>query len=732
MGIGAGSAGSTDAASLPQRRAKADPRRSKVPGCVDRLSPLRVWVPAALPAALLLLFGGWCGTFQGGAAWPQAAIGAAVVVVIALLALAAGVDPRDPLGLGRSGRWLLAGVLLVLVAGVLASPVPRAGRNVLALLPAWLLLPAAVARALTTASRRGGLLLWSAAVAAVSCWALGAAFVSWRAGLGSRASEPLGHHNLLAGLLVATLPVALLSVRGTGRLRLLGWLAGGAGVAALLATRSLGGLLAGGVITCLAAGQSRRWRLPAIGLLALAAGLALPRVLAILRGADPSTAARLGYAEGALAGWAARPLLGHGVGSTPWLLADYLRPVPGVHPPGELVGQTHSVPLTLLFETGATGLLLVGAVLALFAWRCLRRDGADGGDRPLVAAGLLGLLGAAVAALADAAVGVTALPMAFALTAGAALAGRASERAIRPPRGLTLGAALGVVLAAVVAVRPALALRAWTEAAGPDRQSASSVRLLALAHRLDPAFPLYTARLAWSPGRPADERARLALAGAAGAPAVAPFWLRAGALAFEADQRGLARDAFRRAMTLDPLSGAAPFQLFLASGGAEIDCAARAMLAEPRLAAASWWRAFPRQREAAVVRARGWPGVDAGWRGTFAARAAAAVPDPSATAELDLVVGIDGAVRTSLSLHQFRRPPWPGEVARFRLDEVAALAMADLPAAAALRIATPAAFPRQRCAPVSLFDPPSAEPVERLFLDSFETGDWRRWVLRSD
>src|SRR5690606_17166434 len=135
--------------------------------------------------------------------------------------------PRDPLGLGRSGRWLLAGVLLVLVAGVLASPVPRAGRNVLALLPAWLLLPAAVARALTTASRRGGLLLWSAAVAAVSCWALGAAFVSWRAGLGSRASEPLGHHNLLAGLLVATLPVALLSVRGTGRLRLLGWLAGG-------------------------------------------------------------------------------------------------------------------------------------------------------------------------------------------------------------------------------------------------------------------------------------------------------------------------------------------------------------------------------------------------------------------------------------------------------------------------------------------------------------------------
>jgi hypothetical protein len=267
-----------------------------------------------------------------------------------------------------------------------------------------------------------------------------------------------------------------------------------------------------------------------------------------------------------------------------------------------------------------------------------------------------------------------------------------------------------------------VAARADAPGGEPRRQA------LAAATRLDPAFPLYAAADAWQGAQPLEVRARAALAAAESAGGVAPLWLRAGTLAFEAGDRAASRRAFARALALDPLSGVAPFLLFVAGGGVEVDCAARAMLAEPRLAAAVWWRAFPRERQRAVERVVEWPRVDAGWRGEFRDLAAVTRPEPGGRDEIDLVVEVDRDPRLSLALHLFRRDPLPTELARVRLDLPAARRI-DLPPASELPLAAPAAFPHQRCAPVSLFaPPPAADPGEILFRDSFETGDLRRWT----
>jgi len=689
---------------------------------------LRSILLALSPAALLALLAMWSGTFTGAAAWPAGPLGQAALLAVALAAVAWGVDARDPLALGRAGRWLPAALLVVVAAGVAASPAPRAGRAVLALLPAFLLLPAAIAAVLADRRRRDvALAAWSGAVAAVAAWAL----VAWAGGAGPRPAEPLGHHNLLAAFLVTTLPVALLPARRRGLGRVLALAAGVLGGVALAASRSLSGALAVAGVAVVAAarpGGGRRW-IVALALGALA--LATPRLLALAGGADSSAAARLGYAEGALAGWAARPLLGWGAGTTPWRLAEFLRPVPGVHPPGELVGQSHALPLTLAFETGLSGVVLAVATLGLFSLRRRRERAAAGADAPLVTAGLLGLLGATLAALGDAAA-VPALPVAAAATAGAALAGAGHPQSGGGGRAHRWAAAAALVVlggAAAALVRPAAAQARWSAAARAEAPGGEARRrALATAARLDPAFPLYAAAAAWQGGEPVEVRARSALAAAAAAGGVAPLWLRAGTLALEADDRAAARRAFARALALDPLSGVAPFLLFVAGGGVEVDCAARAMLAEPRLAAAVWWRAFPRERQRAVDRVVEWPRVDAGWRGEFRDLAAAARPEPGGSEEIDLVVEVDRDARLSLALHLFRRVPLPAELARVRLDLPAARRI-GLPPAAELLLAAPAAFPHQRCAPVSLFAPPGGgERDEVLFRDSFETGDLRRWT----
>jgi len=671
---------------------------------------------ALLPAVLLAVFAFACGGFATAASWPAGPAGAAIVLTVAV---AGARFADDPLRFGRA-RILVPALWVAVALSVASSPVARAGWTALAMLPAFLLLPAAVARALRDPDRRRtALAAWSTAVAAVGVAGLhGALFVG-----DPRAARPLGHHNLLAAFLVITLPVALLGWRERGLPRLAAAGAGIAGLGALAATRSLGGLAAATVVALVASPRLGRARhlVAGVALLALAAGV--PRAAAILTGEDPSGAARRGYAAAALEGWAERPVVGHGAGATPWQISRWMRPVPGVHPPGELVGEAHSLPLALLLEIGALGALLAAAVaLAFLVRRWRERDAAP--DAGLLASGALGVVGGLVASLADAWLAVPALPLALAASAGAALAGGAAEPAARSRPALALALALLVVGGAAL-VRPALAWRAWESARAASEWRATGERLERAA-RLDPGFPLYRARWAWTADRPAAERAAAALESARAAGGVAPLWLRAGTTAFEAGDRAGARAALERALALDPLSSGAPFLLHLATEGGRLDCAARAMLSDPLLAAATSWRDASRERDLALALVRAWPGIDAGWRRGFVDGVRGLGPLPAAGSEVDLAVEVDRTPAIAMSLHLFRRSPLPGEVSRIRLDRALAGRL-RMPAAATLATSAVAAFPRDRCAPVGLAVPAQGAGGEPVFGDSFESGDAARW-----
>jgi hypothetical protein len=228
------------------------------------------------------------------------------------------------------------------------------------------------------------------------------------------------------------------------------------------------------------------------------------------------------------------------------------------------------------------------------------------------------------------------------------------------------------------------------------RDAHERVRALESAIGRDPGFPLYPARRAWLLTGDPPVAARAAVEAARTGLGVAPLWLRAGVLALEAESPALARPALERALALDPLSAGAPFALYVASGGVDVDCAARALVAEPVLAAATFWRGREAERAAAIARARAWPGVDAGWRSAFAAQAARAHPDGGE--QRDLVYRIDGTPAVSASLHLFRRSPWPAELLRIRVDAGAARQI-DLPAASVMASSAREAFPPRRCAP---------------------------------
>src|SRR5258706_5066644 len=147
-----------------------------------------------LPALLLALFGTWCGTFAWGAAAPAST--AAAVLLLGTLSWI-GAPWRDPLRLGTAGSLLPAALWIAAAASLWASPVPRAGRVAILLLPAFFGLPATMARCWRReAERRWGLRALAVVVAGVALWAL----VAWWF-LGSpRPAVPPGHHNLLAAL----------------------------------------------------------------------------------------------------------------------------------------------------------------------------------------------------------------------------------------------------------------------------------------------------------------------------------------------------------------------------------------------------------------------------------------------------------------------------------------------------------------------------------------------------
>jgi hypothetical protein len=637
-----------------------------------------------LPAALLALFGAWSGTLVPGAG---AFAPLAGHLALAAAILWAGAGGPDPLGLGRGGRWLPWLFLGVLALSVWLSPVPRAGRFPLLLAPALFLLPAAVARCWSSSVDREKGLTGVALVAAGSAaWALGDLL---RSGV-EKAAAPLGHHLLLATWLAALLPLAAAAGRRPGWPRWLGW--GGAGLCAvaLMATRSISGV-AGLAVASWAIAPSRRARGLLLAGAALAAVAGRERLLAVATAADPSLRARLVYWRAGLEGLLERPLLGWGPGSTPWTVSRHLRPEPGVNPPGEVVGDLHSLPVHLAYELGALGLGLGAVAAALFVTAGRRRAAAEDGDWQLARAACAALAASAASLAAGVVLGTLGPWVVLGVAAGALLA--ASPQALPAhPGGPSRWAWPALAVAGLLATLPMEAARVYYDRARAqafDGELGEARRLVRRAVALDPSFPLYQARQGDLMEDP-SARVAAALEAARSAGEVPMLWLAAGARGLEAGEPWSA-EALSRACRLDPLGLFPP--LLLLTARPESPAAPRwggqALLAEPSLAAATWWQGQPGALDRALEAVEVWPGVDAGWREAATGRLAG-LPTGGPTSRLVLDVDTEPAAYT-FSLFAFRRLPWPAEIAsvvawRRGLDAV------DLPPASALRSTRAEAF----------------------------------------
>lgn len=624
-----------------------------------------------VPALLLALFAAWSGTYDLGT---TAAASSAGLLALAGTLLFLGSPWRDPLGLGASGRLLPLALWISMVVSLWASPVPRAGRMGILLLPAFLYLPGAVARCWRTeADRRRGLRAVALATAGISLWAL----ADWLVRGLERPALPLGHHNLLAAWLVIVLPLAVLPAREPGPWRFVGIVGGGLAVITILATRSLGGIAALAVEGLALIVWKRRQRGTAalLALLILAgAATQVPRLMRIATGEDPSARSRAVYYKAGWEGFLARPVLGWGPGSTPWTLSAFTDPAPGASPRTEAVGDLHSLPLQIAYELGIPGLLLAIAVAAVFARRRLRESR---GSEPVLA-GLLGLAGGAVASLASGAIAVTALPLAVAVAAGAALSKNPEER------GADLPARLYTVIALLALAPSELARWHYDRARAADVAGRRNVARaeIARAVALDPTFPLYRMRLALLGG---GDRAALALRAAEDGVAVPVLWTVAGILGYT-EKEPWAPTALERACSLAPLDPLPPFYLMLSDPPAPIH-GAHALLADPRLAAATVWGRRP--LEQALEEVRQWPGVDPGWKEALIAAARASEPRRGfITRKIGLEMDMDESLAgQSLSLAVFRRRPWP---LQWGLIDVRAdlLPRLSLPPAATLRTTT--------------------------------------------
>jgi O-antigen ligase len=662
-------------------------------------------LPELFPATLLTLFGVWCGTFYYGASAP------AVVVGHLLLLAAAAWAWRgwDPLRLGPRARALAPLLWLWLVLAMRASPVPRAGWLAVALLPAFLTLPAAVARCWATPeARRRGVLAVAMVAGAVGVLALAGAL--WQGS--PRAAQPLGNAVALGAFLAMVAPLALVAVLDEhGRWR---WAAAAAlalALLGLLASRSVAAFaaLVVGAVVALPRGR-RRWLL-----VPLLAGLVLlgPRLVRLAAGRDASLHARTSYWGGGLRGIAARPLFGWGPGGTAWTLAPHVVPRPGANPPGEVSVDLHSVPLQLAYELGLPGLGSVGALAIAFVlarWR----EGSLPGAEALRRGGLGGLAAGATALAAGPTLGTTAPWVALAVAAGAALAGGEAaatsvpaQRRPAPPIGWLYGTVALLLLA------PLDAALACYDAArrAPPAQARSWI---ALAVELDPEMPLYHARLGWL--APDAARRRLELARAAdGAPGVAALQLAAGWSAQVAGQGG--ESYLARACDADPLLGLPPFLLAFAQPESPraARLAARAALADPPLLAAIDFEGRlalhaavradppplavidfegPRQfRAAALDELAGWEGVDAGLRQAIV-DVGAALAGPRTSPVGRRGIAMDADPDTATSLFAFRRLPWPQTLGFVAVRLPEARILSDITGAGWLRTTRPDALPR--------------------------------------
>lgn len=687
----------------------------------------------------------YSGTFHLGASAVARITGAALLL---LLACWGGTAFRDPLALASvRARWwpaLPVALWLSVLVSWLLSPVGRAGESIVVfLLPAaWA--TAGIGRLLHRPEARRWALAGCAAVGlAASIWAL----VQQPLHEQGRAALPIGHHNQLALLLVALLPPAILGVwrvpwPGGRRPRLVAvGLVGGTLIWTLSATGSMSGLAALGLQVLAAGGWTvwrlgaRRWLTGVGALLALVIALALSaawtaprhevpgpveRLGAVVRLEDPSLLSRRTYAVAAMDGFAERPILGWGPGSSSWTLASHWRPAPGVHPPGEVITDAHSLLAQAPYELGALGSLLLLCVIVRYGQRRLGelvrstlRSAEPVDDPGLLAAAMLGLLGTGVCLVFGVFAGILAVPAALILNLGLASAARGAvpgEEGMPSgwpwPRArvlvfLWLAAALGWSL------ERAWAARAYERAIGAAGSSGDVVAEarasdpseewtlhLQEAVAADPRFPLYRVRLdPWAAARAAD--------------GLAPLWLLAGTV--ESEDLARRREALERACDLDPLAALAPFELMRlereagsAAGEPHVaERAARAILAEPLLLAAVAFEGDPDLRAEVHRGIRAWPGLPPGWSESFEelwllldwSNGAEGPPRDA------LSIDADGRAAVSVSLFAFRRPPWPLAIGAvpLRSHRLAAIAAHDLPAATRLPQTAPEPFWIERC-----------------------------------
>lgn len=518
-----------------------------------------------------------------------------------------------------------------------------------------MLVPAAIARCLERPeARRAASLAAAGLLLVVSAMAI---LDSWNRD-GARAAEPLGHHSALGGWLLVLLPIAVLPALRSDRRthRVLAVAAALAGLAALGLTRSLGAGIGLVVELVLLAVWMPRWR-KALAVAALAAiAFATPRALDIASGADVSSRARLGYARAALLGSSLRPWLGWGPGSTAWTVDLHTVPRPGTSPPGEVIGDLHSTPLTVTYELGAAGaaatLLLLG--IGASGWRPRAPDS----DR---VAGLVALAGCGGFALAFSAWSTAAVTAAAFFAAGFAMPAAGGDT---PRRSWALTIFLGVAGVAMLS-GPDLAHLAYDRAA-VETTPAHAREQLEIARAADPGFPLYPLRLAWLTEDP-DLATSLAIEAADAAPGVLALRLAAGALARHAGDRDLATAELTAACRLDPVSPHAP--LLLASLHPDRPEASAwaglALLGEPRFLAATLWERNPDLLTATLGRIEAWRGLDPDWHAEFLGTARR-FPQPVGDVGL-LTVRFDATTSQSPSLYTFRRQPW---VERFAGIEV--------------------------------------------------------------
>ena len=313
---------------------------------------------------------------------------ALVVLALGAAFLAAKRQQRWPL-LGGFFEPLLALLFVVLVAGTLQSPCTGRSWRMLLLVVAAAAVFYLVLGLVSPGGPQRALLQMVLPATGTATALVGMAL--YFAGQTPRVVAPLGHHNYMAGFLLLHLPLtAGAAVAARARPARLFWYAATAAQAlAIVLTGSLAGVLAltGLGLVALVAGlhfrksvnpqsgiRNPKWQLLTILVLVVLAAAVLLRsrspVVESLRGRvaaivaerrDPSLSLenRLRHLRAGLAMAAARPLVGWGLGATPFAASLYREQTPGLSPPGEVLPQLHSLPANLLAETGAMGLAAV-------------------------------------------------------------------------------------------------------------------------------------------------------------------------------------------------------------------------------------------------------------------------------------------------------------------------------------------------------------------------------------